>query len=290
MNMGKSKKRWKGFSVLTAAVLSAGTLIGTLTAFGAQAEAHPDLSRKGSVSVTMIDKTTGQPVGKGAMTLYQVADAVREDWNDSFFYTEAFSECQLALDSLESGELAAGLAAYAKEKDIAGENMTIGDDGVVKYTDLELGLYLLVQSEAASGYEAVSPFLVSVPTWINGEANYDIDATPKTSGVTPGTAAPTRPPSSGGSSDDDDDDDWNDNNNSSVKPTKPTESPELETVVITDETDPDPTKPDPGDPEVKEPDPGVLPKTGQLWWPVPFLAAAGLLLFLLGQKDRRRQG
>ena len=33
---------------------------------------------------------------------------------------------------------------------------------------------------------------------------------------------------------------------------------------------------------------GDLPQTGQLWWPVPMLAGAGVLLLLAGLIQRRR--
>lgn len=36
--------------------------------------------------------------------------------------------------------------------------------------------------------------------------------------------------------------------------------------------------------------PGRLPQTGQLWWPVPVLTAAGLALVILGLLRRRRKG
>ena len=37
--------------------------------------------------------------------------------------------------------------------------------GVVTFDNLELGLYLIVQTKSISGYEKVAPFLVSVPLW-----------------------------------------------------------------------------------------------------------------------------
>lgn len=54
----------------------------------------------------------------------------------------------------------------------------------------------------------------------------------------------------------------------------------------------DPGKPGPG-PGIDIPDPEVpltgLPQTGQLWWPVPVLAFAGLVLFLGGWASGRRK-
>jgi len=34
--------------------------------------------------------------------------------------------------------------------------------------------------------------------------------------------------------------------------------------------------------------PNKLPQTGQLWWPVPVLLSAGLLLLLIGVVRRKR--
>jgi LPXTG-motif cell wall-anchored protein len=65
----------------------------------------------------------------------------------------------------------------------------------------------------------------------------------------------------------------------------------------------DPDVPDepgvPGDPDVPggpgvpgnpdEPGTPALPQTGQFWWPVPLLAAGGMMLFVLGYVMRRRE-
>ena len=52
-----------------------------------------------------------------------------------------------------------------------------------------------------------------------------------------------------------------------------------ETTVPEETTQPTPTEPKPTKPK---PDPGKLPQTGQLNWPVPVLATLGLLLLVAG--------
>lgn len=56
----------------------------------------------------------------------------------------------------------------------------------------------------------------------------------------------------------------------------------------------DPEDPENPDEEVEIDDPDVpladLPQTGQLWWPVPLLAVAGMFLILVGWGRRRRAG
>ena len=57
--------------------------------------------------------------------------------------------------------------------------MEISDLGLAEFGDLEVGLYLVVQTTAAENYNVVNPFLVSVPIQENGKYVYDVDALPK---------------------------------------------------------------------------------------------------------------
>lgn len=189
------------------------------------ANAHevPDASRAGSISVTM--KYDGKPVPGGELTLYKVGDVAENDGDYSFAPTAEFAGCVDAFTDISSPALANTLAAYAKsEWSIAKE--TAGSNGKVKFSGLEIGLYLVVQTKTAENYEAIDPFLVSVPRYLEGKYVYDVDATSKMSLIT--------------------------------------YNPPPETTVP-------PTTPGPD-----------LPQTGQLNWPVPVLAASGLLLFTLG--------
>lgn len=94
--------------------------------------------------------------------------------------------------------------------------------GVVKFTDIPLGLYLIYQETAASGYGKLSPFLVTVPY----DGKTDVSAAAKT--VLEKKPEPTVPGSGGGGGS------------------------------------------------------GKLPQTGQLTWPVPWMALAGMVLFVFG--------
>lgn len=60
-------------------------------------------------------------------------------------------------------------------------------------------------------------------------------------------------------------------------PTEPTPPPEPT----------QPTEPTPSKPDAPKPNTPTLPQTGQLWWPVPVLVAAGLLLVIAGLIRRR---
>lgn len=170
----------------------------------------------GSISITM--HYQGIPVPGGTLTLYQVALQDGERW----VLTEDFYACGLNMYDVSAAS-AKEFAAYAAEQGIAGRKEIIDESGFVAFWELEAGLYLLVQEDAAEGYSLASPFFVTVPC----DGAYDVDASPKLSLTTDETEPPP-----------------------STEPTKPT-------------------------------DPG-LPKTGQMNWPVPVLAAGGLLVFMVG--------
>ena len=185
----------------------------------------PDPSRRGSIQVVMHWGDT--MVGGGTLMLYRVGAVREDDGNYSFVPTGDFTDWGEAFENIQAPELAEELKAYAMSKHLIGQQKTIAEGGQVIFDDLDLGLYLLVQYQAAPGYSEASPFLVSVPRMENGEYQYDVNASPKVE-LTP---EPTEP----------------------SEPTTP------------------PTEPEPS-----------LPQTGQLNWPIPILATAGLVLFAAG--------
>lgn len=185
----------------------------------------PDPSRRGNIQVVMHWGDT--MVGGGTLMLYRVGAVREDDGNYSFVPTGDFTDWGEAFENIQAPELAEELKAYAMSKHLIGQQKTIAEDGQVIFDDLDLGLYLLVQYQAAPGYSEARPFLVSVPRMENGEYQYDVNASPKVE-LTP---EPTEP----------------------SEPTTP------------------PTEPEPS-----------LPQTGQLNWPIPILATAGLVLFAAG--------
>lgn len=137
----------------------------------------PDLSKKGSIHITMHQGENA--VAGGTLTLYQAGRVEVRDGNFSFALTDAFCGSTETLTDIESAGLAEALAEYAGKQLLEGIKKTIDEEGNVIFTELEPGLYLLVQEEAASGYNKAVPFLVSIPMKENGTYLYDVDASPK---------------------------------------------------------------------------------------------------------------
>ena len=150
-------------------------------------------------------------------------------------------------------------------------------NGNVNFDDLELGLYLVVQTKASKGYKPVNSFLVSLPMAEDGEWNYEVDASPKVGAYTPEPETPPFPPDKPDKPDKPDTPDTSENPGNPDNPVAP-ENPDNPVA---------PGSPDnpvlPG-----HPDHPVLPQTGQLNWPIPVMAVSGMLLFAYGWATDRK--
>lgn len=263
-----------------AAVLAALTLL-VWCAAPAFALEVVDLSRTGSIKVSLYDSETSEAVGGGTLTLYRVAKVQKDNANLSFVYTNGFEDCGVELGDLSEGELAGRLA----EKIAATAESTtveISDLGVAEFGDLEVGLYLVVQTTAAENYNVINPFLVSVPIQENGSYVYDVDALPKV-----GTAAKKTPEPP-------------DTPDTPDTPDKPEEeNPNTPAAPGPDNPDGwvlgangekiyrNPEAPSPDNPNGHVMGAHGLPQTGQLNWPIPVLAVTGVVLVAAGIKLKK---
>lgn len=137
----------------------------------------PDFSRRGSISIVMTYR--GDPVAGGSLTIYRVADVVEYDGNYGFAYTDEFANSSIPITELNSANLPRELERIASEQKLDGITQNLSNRGETTFSDLEIGLYLVVQNRAAPGFEKINPFLVSVPYNDSGRYVYDVDTEPK---------------------------------------------------------------------------------------------------------------
>lgn len=154
------------------------------------------------------------------------------------------------LGDLSDSTLADRLVKYLPAVPAIAAQQDVNEEGYANITKLPQGLYLVVQTEASHGYEAIKPFLVSIPLPDGDNWIYDVDATPKVGATIPETP------------------DIPDTPDNPVSPDSP-DSP------VSPGNPDNPVSP-------SNPDKPVLPQTGQLNWPVPVLACSGVLLFAIG--------
>lgn len=174
------KMRW------TAAVLA--LLITVVMAAGVLADSAIDPDRNGSITVTLHDTSDEHNIVYGAaFTLYKAGSIVLEGTAPRFELTEEFEGSGASLDDLNAEGLADSLKEYAEDNAIPGITNTAGEDGAVVFDGLDLGLYLIVQAGELDGYYHTGPFIVAIPmTSADGsEWLYDIEASPKAEAYEP---------------------------------------------------------------------------------------------------------
>ncbi|MCD8128384.1 MAG: hypothetical protein LUD54_02210 [Oscillospiraceae bacterium] len=69
---------------------------------------------------------------------------------------------------LSGAELAETLADFTEQNTFTGVSTAVDTEGKVTFDDLELGVYLIVQTEKSTGFDVISPFIVTVPLETDG--------------------------------------------------------------------------------------------------------------------------
>lgn len=135
-------------------------------------------AEQGSIQVCGIDQS---------VCLYFVAAADGTPADDF-----ADSTVDLA-DEAQAAAKAKALWKLAREKDLAGQTQQADAAGNVLFEPLEEGLYLLVSAAEEPEFD---PFLVKLPTLLDGKQVYHIEAKPKQEEAPPTepTTPPTEPP------------------------------------------------------------------------------------------------
>lgn len=143
----------------------------------AAAEEEIDFDRLGSIRITV--RYDHEVVSGGTLTLYRVGELTEADGQYRFSLPEPFADSGVSLDEPGSAETAEALFAFANAHAIRGTVRELGENGTASFDLLAVGLYLLAQEDAAPGYEAINPFLISVPIKEDGTYVYAIDSNPK---------------------------------------------------------------------------------------------------------------
>lgn len=137
-----------------------------------------DFNRVGSISVTLMDQDGKTPISGAELSLYHVATVSLNSKNNlSYTFTNAFEDCGCALDD---PALSVKLDAFVKKHTVSAEKLVTDDHGKVTFTNLPLGLYFVRQTNTVAGYAPCTSFLVMVPNQNDDSYVYDVNASPKT--------------------------------------------------------------------------------------------------------------
>lgn len=137
-----------------------------------------DPGQRGSISVSLVAPDSEQPMAGAELAVYSVA-SVGQDSGGNLIYSlrEAFRESGISLDD---PDLASKLDAYVSEHDIPSQQIVTDAQGNAICGNLPLGLYFVKQTGAVEGFAPCASFLVTIPYKTENGFLYDVDASPKT--------------------------------------------------------------------------------------------------------------
>ena len=226
-----------------------------------------DSNKKCSITLTNLG---GGNASGGAFVAYRVATVDYDDGNAVF---RSLYGDQGIVDVTENiTNLASQYYTLVSENAVEDPtDQVAAEEGKLTFSNLKPGLYLIVQQTKISGYTNLTPFLVSVPAWDKDTSTYIYERTAKVKSEI-STEPSTEPPTT------------------EVPPDEGTTEPPYSEEPTTD-TDEEPEDNENEYSEREDSDSSSskekLPQTGQLWWPLPLLLCAGLILMLVGRKIRK---
>ena len=259
----------------------------------------PDTGRRCSITISF--QKNNVPVAGGSVICTQVGYIYKS--GDGYSFRRLLDHKELV--NLTDPDTPVELERFVNQNNLTGTVKTVNKNGIVTFTDLETGVYLIRQKNAPEGYMPIKPFLVTLPYLKNGEYIYDLDASAKTelekepSEPTEPTAPtdptepttptdPTEPTTPTGPTEPTTPTDPTEPTTPTgptepTTPTAPTEptTPTGPTEPTTPTAPTEPTTPT-GPTEPTTPDGGDSPQTGQLNWPVPVMAILGVFCLCLG--------
>ena len=127
-----------------------------------------DLNNKGSIQITLYEKNGNEKIKGSELTIYKVANALEKDHNLAFEYVSELNGCSASLVDLESADISSEIEKCIPNN-MNGITKETDENGNVKYEDLDLGLYLVKQTNKVEGFSKIDSFLIMTPKVIDNK-------------------------------------------------------------------------------------------------------------------------
>lgn len=137
-----------------------------------------DFEGRGTIELLLKESTDGTMVSGAEISIVKIAKAIDKNNNLTFEYVDEINDCSLLVDEIK--DVSSELLECVDKSNLKYDKKITDKNGMVKFNNLELGLYLIKQTNKLEGYSSFLPFLIMIPEFIDDEWNYDIEATPKT--------------------------------------------------------------------------------------------------------------
>ena len=139
-----------------------------------------DFSKKGKFEVTLKDFDETNKIVGAEISLFHVANVSSQNKKLVYEFTEDFTECDADLSDLTIETLIDDIKQCITENIEPVQKQVTNEEGIAVFNDLELGLYLVKQTNKVLGYSEIDPFLINFPKEVENKWTYEIDAEPKT--------------------------------------------------------------------------------------------------------------
>lgn len=199
----KGNMKWAA-RVMALCLMGASVFAGANVATEVTAEADTIIDNTrttGTLTIKKNGEKEGNPLGGAKFSVYKVMSLTPGTNPGGYAAYEKVNAFKSALEGVNPDELgnysAASLQNLIDELVKASANTTAtatgttsdgtsGTEGELKFSDLDLGYYLVVETQAPEGYVAGSPFLIAIPSTDNYNSDeagiswvYDVTAEPK---------------------------------------------------------------------------------------------------------------
>lgn len=139
-----------------------------------------DFNKKGKITIALNESIDSTPIEGAEITIYKVATATSENNNLVFKYIDSIKNCDGDLSNLSDISLTSKIDKCIENIDLTPQINLTNELGIVEFNNLDLGLYLVKQTNKVEGYSNIDSFLVTIPKAIDNKWTYEINANPKT--------------------------------------------------------------------------------------------------------------
>ena len=138
-----------------------------------------DFNRKGSITLELTEQEHNEKIADANIEIVKIADA-KVDLNSNLYYeyVSSLTECNVDIKDvtkIDVNELASCINDNTQRLSSISDN-----NGKVSFSNLDLGLYLIRQTNKLNKYTSIDSYLVTLPTIENNDWIYDIYSIPKT--------------------------------------------------------------------------------------------------------------
>ena len=137
-----------------------------------------DFNKKGKLNIALTDKEENKAIEGAELTLYKIANVSEKDYHLFYEYVDKIT-CNASLDNLESSTLTNEINSCLNDDIIVTKKIT-NKDGIVLFDNLDLGLYLVKQTNKVKGYSTINSYLITIPKVVDNKFTYEISSKPKT--------------------------------------------------------------------------------------------------------------